>query len=48
MDVELFEPMASGYNSSNNNSKELDSASEDGDCDVNQERINELILKTCS
>ena len=35
----LFEPLASGHDSSDNNSRELDSASEDGDYDTNQERI---------
>ena len=35
----LFEPLASGHDSSDNNSRESDSASEDGDYDANQERI---------
>ena len=35
----LFEPLASGHDSSDNNSRESDSASEDGDYDTNQERI---------
>lgn len=37
----LFEPLASGHDSSDN-SRESDSASEDGDYDVNQERIGQV------
>ena len=37
----LFEPLASGHDSSDN-SGELDSASEDGDYDVNQERVGQV------
>lgn len=37
----LFEPMASGHDSRDNNSRESDSASEDGNCDVNQELIGQ-------
>lgn len=38
----LFEPQASGHNSRDNNSRELDLASKDGDYDVNQERIGQV------
>ena len=38
----MFEPLASGHDSSDDNSRESDSASEDGDYDVNQERIGQV------
>ena len=41
----LFEPQASGHDSSDNNSRELDLASKDGDYDVNQERIGQVDLQ---
>ena len=38
----LFEPLASGHDSSDDNSRESDSAFEHGDYDVNQERIGQV------
>ena len=38
----LFEPLKSGHDSSDNNSRKSDSASEGGDYDVNQERTGKV------
>ena len=38
----LFEPLASGHDSSDNNSRELGSASQDGDYNVDQECLGQV------
>ena len=38
----MFEPLGSGHDSSDDNSRESDSVTEDGDYDVNQERIGQV------